>query len=296
MTDDGTYPICDAQIHAPDVPHAGKVGGIDYEVLIAEMDGAGVDRSIVVPPASPGPDPSLNNAAALELAARDMDRLAVMGRFNLTDPTQGETLADWRSVPGMLGVRVSFVLPSNRVLLGEPELDWFWEGAAKANVPIMALVTNEQIPLLGSVANRFEDLRITVDHFGFTPYVHYEDLMEPLHVVIGLAPLPNVSIKASALPDSVSESYPFKSLHDPIEMVIEAFEPRRVFWGSDLTRLKCTYAECLGLFTHELPFLSDLDKEWVLGRGLIEWLEWNVPAALNVKEPSVCGVDSTQVG
>jgi hypothetical protein len=28
------------------------------------------------------------------------------------------------------------------------------------------------------------------------------------------------------------------------------------------------------LFTEELNFLSDNDKEWILGRGIAEWLHW----------------------
>jgi hypothetical protein len=31
------------------------------------------------------------------------------------------------------------------------------------------------------------------------------------------------------------------------------------------------------LFTEELHFLSDNDKEWILGRGIAEWLNWPLP-------------------
>ncbi len=31
------------------------------------------------------------------------------------------------------------------------------------------------------------------------------------------------------------------------------------------------------MFTEELPFLSAADKEWVMGRGLCEWLGWGLP-------------------
>jgi len=89
---------------------------------------------------------------------------------------------------------------------------------------------------------------------------------------------PNVAVKATALPDSVAEPFPFRSLHEPLRQVFEAFGPRRLFWGSDLTRLKVPYSECVRLFTGELPFLTGEDKEWVMGRGVMEWLKWNPPA------------------
>jgi hypothetical protein len=33
----------------------------------------------------------------------------------------------------------------------------------------------------------------------------------------------------------------------------------------------------LTLFSEELQFLSDTDKEWILGRGIAEWLDWPLP-------------------
>jgi hypothetical protein len=32
------------------------------------------------------------------------------------------------------------------------------------------------------------------------------------------------------------------------------------------------------LFTEELPWLTDEDKRWILGRGLCEWIDWPAPA------------------
>ncbi len=28
------------------------------------------------------------------------------------------------------------------------------------------------------------------------------------------------------------------------------------------------------MFTEEMPWLSDEDKAWIMGRGICEWLEW----------------------
>ena len=33
------------------------------------------------------------------------------------------------------------------------------------------------------------------------------------------------------------------------------------------------------LFTEELPWLSSEDKEWMMGRGLCEWLGWPLPSS-----------------
>ena len=37
---------------------------------------------------------------------------------------------------------------------------------------------------------------------------------------------------------------------------------------------RCSYRECVTLFTQELDFLSGDDLEWVMGRGIRECLQW----------------------
>ena len=39
---------------------------------------------------------------------------------------------------------------------------------------------------------------------------------------------------------------------EPIRRVYEAYGPRRMFWNSDFTRLRGTYADCLRLFRDEM--------------------------------------------
>ncbi len=71
-----------------------------------------------------------------------------------------------------------------------------------------------------------------------------------------------------------AQPYPFPDLHDAIHRLVDAFGPRRIFWGTDLTRMPCTYYECITLFTQHLPWLKGEDLEWVMGRGVCEWLGW----------------------
>jgi L-fuconolactonase len=59
--------------------------------------------------------------------------------------------------------------------------------------------------------------------------------------------------------------------------VVDAYGPRRVFRGTDLTRLPCPYRQAVTLFTEELDFLSSDDKEWIMGRGIAEWLGRPLP-------------------
>jgi len=66
-------------------------------------------------------------------------------------------------------------------------------------------------------------------------------------------------------------------LHGYLRQVYDAFGPKRMFWGADLSRLPCTYRQGVTMFTEELPWLHGADLEWVMGRGLCEWLGWTLP-------------------
>ena len=96
--------------------------------------------------------------------------------------------------------------------------------------------------------------------------------------VCTLARRPNVAVKASALPCFTTEAYPFPGLHGFIRRVHDAFGPRRMFWGTDWTRLPVPWRQAVTLFTEELSWLSDEDKEWIMGRAICDWLGWPRPA------------------
>jgi hypothetical protein len=50
-----------------------------------------------------------------------------------------------------------------------------------------------------------------------------------------------------------------------------------MFWGTDITRMPCSWRQCVTHFTEELPWLSARDKELIMGRALCNWLGWNLP-------------------
>jgi L-fuconolactonase len=273
----GRTVVCDAQVHAPHV--ATQAGGIDPDDLVREMDGAGVDRSIIVPLPDRGPDESVHNEAALAIARGNPARFRVMGTFDLTKRANRAFLADWTTPDAMLGARVAFVRDPNLSLLIGDELGWFWSGAEAADVPVM-LFAPGMTQAIRTIAQRHPDLRLIVDHFNLPPRVTYDrhELAAAVTELGMLAAHDNVAIKASALPCSVAETFPFPSLHGAIRRAIDLFGPARVFWGSDLTRLPCRYIDCVRLFTDELPLSAD-EKDWILGRGIMEWLGWTIEIA-----------------
>lgn len=274
--------IVDAQVHiwgantperpwpARHPPHQPQP--ITQDDLLKEMKAAGVDRVVIVPPSWEGE----RNDLALAAAQAHPDRFAVMGRFDPEDPANRKLLATWRQQPGMLGLRFTVHRPTLRPLLTEGKLDWLWPEAEQHGVPIMTLTLHPDLHLLERVAERHPALKLVIDHLG----LHHgkdEEAFAGLDQLLALARRPNIAVKASCLPFFTTDAYPYRRLHPHIRKVYDAFGPQRMFWGSDLSRLPCSYRQCVTLFTEELPWLTAQDKEWIMGRGLCEWIGWKLP-------------------
>ena len=273
--------IVDSQVHlwAADTParpwppgraqDAQKPYAIDKEAVLFQMDLAGVRRVVIVPPSWEGD----RNDVALEAARTYPDRFAVMGRLALGDPASRAKVADWRQQPGMLGMRHTFHSEHYRHFLTDGSADWLWPAAEKAGVPLMVLMPGA-LDQLGRIAAKHPGLKLVLDHVGLNVRSKGPRVWDDLPAVCALAKHPNVAVKASGMPSLSTEKYPFRDLHPHIRTLVDAFGPRRTFWGTDLTRMPCTYYECITLFTEHLPWLKGDDLEWVMGRGVCEWLGW----------------------
>ena len=89
--------------------------------------------------------------------------------------------------------------------------------------------------------------------------------------------IPNVAVKLSGAPSYSSEPYPYRNIHQYIRRIFDAFGPQRCFWGTDITRMPCSYRQCVTMFTEELPWLQGRDKELVMGDAICDWLGWKRP-------------------
>jgi predicted TIM-barrel fold metal-dependent hydrolase len=273
--------IVDSQVHiwGADTParpwppgraaEAQKPYPIGKEALLFQMDLAKVRRMVLVPPSWEGE----RNDLALDAARTHPDRFAVMGRLGLQDPKSRALVADWKRQPGMLGMRFTFHNEHNRPFLTDGSADWLWPAAEQAGIPLMVLVPGS-LDVLDRIAGRHPGLKLVIDHVGLNLRARGPQVFEDLPAVCALAKHPNVAVKASGMPSLSQERYPFRDLHPHIRTLVEAFGPRRTFWGTDLTRMPCTYYECIALFTEHQPWLKGEDLELVMGRGVCEWLGW----------------------
>jgi predicted TIM-barrel fold metal-dependent hydrolase len=244
------------------------------ERALAMMDEAGVDRAVVVPPSWPGD----RNDYALDAARRHPNRFAVMGRIPLQDPKSADLLDRWKEQPGMLGVRVTFLGPAAK-WLDDGTADWFWPAADKARLPIMFLAPGRSA-YMARVAESHPNLRLIVDHMGMSltiEAIRAGNFQVAIDDTLALAMYPNVSVKLSGASNYSREPYPHSDINPHIRRVFDAFGARRCYWGTDLTNglHKATYRQRITHFKDVLDFLSEDDKDLVMGRAIMERLNWS---------------------
>jgi predicted TIM-barrel fold metal-dependent hydrolase len=266
--------IIDSHVHLwatgkPSAAHR-QVSSLTAAELIREMDEAGVDAAVIQPPAW---DAS-SNEVAVEAARLHPERFAVLGWIALERAEALAQVEGWKKRPSMLGFRFTFSEPHQHSWPTDGTLEGLCAAAERAGLPV-ALACGNFLPVVGKIAARHPDLKLLVDHLGAPLRSKDQAAFANLPQLLALAKHPNIAVKASAAPGYSSEAYPFRNIHSYLRAVYDAFGPKRVFWGTDITRMPCTYRQCVTMFTEELPWLSAADKYLVMGRALCNWIGWN---------------------
>ena len=266
-------PIIDAQIHlwrtgTARPPHQAEPFLVDD--AIRGMDEAGIDGAIIHPPASWD---LASNEQAVKAVEAHPDRFAIFGYPPIDPPESGVIIKDWKARPGMLGYRFYFGKPSNRNWPQDGTLDWLWPAAEQAGMPL-ALLAGDWLPLLGEIAERHPDLKLIVDHMGALRGAKGDAAFPNMKELTALASFPKVAVKLTGGPFYADDAYPFKSLHKHYRAMYDAFGPQRLFWGTDITKMPCSWSECLTHF-QEIDWIPEADKSLILGDALCDWIGWN---------------------
>jgi predicted TIM-barrel fold metal-dependent hydrolase len=266
--------IIDAQVHLwtgePAPPHHWRTP-YTIDAALRDMDEAGVDRIVNCPAIW---DPEANHYA-VEAAKEHPGRFATLGWFPL-DNAADEALVDaLLSKPGMLGLRFMLAAPGTGDLLASGGLDWLWAAADQREIAVALMVLPADLPAVGDIAARFPRMRLMIDHLAVLPFLKLPDAAEHLDALVALARHPNVAVKATGVPSMATDGYPFASTHWVLRRVFDAYGAERMFWGTDITRLHCSWRESLTMFTDQLPWLQGRDLELVMGRAVAEWIGWH---------------------
>jgi predicted TIM-barrel fold metal-dependent hydrolase len=271
--------IVDAQVHIwsggkPTNANHRQVAAFTKDDLLKEMDEAGVDAAVIHPPASWDPN---SNELAVEAARQHPNRLAILGNFPLDKPESRGLVDGWKKRPGMLGLRFVFLQPHMKSWPTDGTIDWLWPAAERAGLPI-ALLAGDFLPKVAQIAGQHPKLKLIIDHLGRSGGAKDDAAWASLPSMLALARFPNVAIKATGAPSYSSQPYPYRNIHDHLKRIYDAFGPARMFWGTDITRMPCSWRQCVTMFTEELPWLKGRDLELVMGQAVCDWLGWKITA------------------
>jgi predicted TIM-barrel fold metal-dependent hydrolase len=187
-------------------------------------------------------------------------------------PTVRSHIARVREL-GASAVRVGFFSAESLAVLRSAGMEDCWRAIEAAGVPVMVLPA-AGLSLMDGVIRRYPEMRVCVDHMGVVPRERYASFDGLLSTLLPLAQHGNVAVKLTQIIRSVDEPFPYPSLHQPMQRVVDAFGPSRTFWGSDLTTLGCPYRDCIELARRAFGALAPQDMEQIMGNAICDWLGW----------------------
>jgi predicted TIM-barrel fold metal-dependent hydrolase len=168
------------------------------------------------------------------------------------------------------GVRGFRIVPggSAQTWLDTPGMAMMWATAAKRKLAMCPLIGPDALPSIDRMCTKYPDTPVVIDHLariGSDGSIRDADV----RLLCGLAKHKDVKVKISAFYALGRKQAPYTDLAPLIRRVFEDYGPRRLMWASDCpfqVQNGHSYATSISLIREGLPFLSQEDREWILGR------------------------------
>lgn len=274
--------IIDAQVHCyernrPERPWAGVLTGPDEmtgDQMVTAMDAVGVDGAVLVSPFTMYQyDPSY----VLEVEAKHADRFCLVKPVNPADPAVAESIADWKTKKGTVGIRI-LMRPDVSKDPADPGINGVLAAAAKHSLAVN-LACSGRLDQVAQMAARNPNTQLVVDHLGLVqpqkapaPEQPWTDLPK----LLALATYPNVVVKITGACTLAHDPFPYKDIREPVGRIFSAFTLDRCLWGTDRTRAikLLTYAEGVDSF-RIADWLSDGDRAKLMGGTASKVYKWS---------------------
>ena len=275
-------PIFDAQVHAyernhPGRPWVGTLQGppeVTGDQMVAAMDEVGVDGAVLVSPFSMY---RYDASYAMEVYAAHPSRFRLVKPLDPIDPRVADTIADWASTKGTVGIRV-FLRDTASTDPADPAINRVLATAGRHSLPVNLACTG-RLEQAAQLAARNPNTQVVIDHLGLqqppAPPAPPQPFAE-LPKVLALASHPNIAIKISGACTLSHEPFPYKDIWDPLGRIFDAFSLNRCMWGTDWTRAVAllTYKQGVDSF-RVTDRLSDSDRTTLMGDTLARVYNWS---------------------
>ena len=194
----------------------------------------------------------------------------VVGWIDFSDPDQYVTLERLAANPLVVGLRPDLQdLATDWIL--RPEVAWALRAMAERGLTFDALGRPLHARSLLKLCERHPDLRVVLDH-GLKPAIAAEAFEPWASDMRALATNTTAFCKLSGLVTEAPEDCSIDHLRPWFQVLLEAFGPTRLVWGSDwpVLNLRRDYAWWVDACEELLSELPDADRAAIFGGNALE--------------------------
>jgi predicted TIM-barrel fold metal-dependent hydrolase len=253
------------------------------EQLLREMDGAGIDRAVLI---QMGGFAIKQHRYVARAVSKWPDRFAAVGLVdvNQADPPAGlDALCE---ATGIAGVRLMGRLGDP----GEERVEklaayGLFQRAGQLGLNINLYCESDQVSNIEMLARAFPGVRVSLDHLGICPATTFapdrwgrprfdeEPIPPPTYSrILALARYPNVYVKVSGEYAFSKEPYPYGDVRPMVERIYDVYGAERMMWCSDFPWIveEPGYQKLVALLDRHLPHLTEGEKGLIAGGNALD--------------------------
>lgn len=236
---------------------------VPYELMVEEMNAAGVDKSALVQAATAY---GFDNSYVAEAIAAYPTRFTGVFTIDVMAADAVDKMKYWldRGFSGMRLFTTGSTMPDQATWFDDPRTYPAWEYAARVGIPVCMQMTPSGFPQLAGLLQRFPQVKIILDHLA-KPDITDGPPYAAAASLFALAEHRNLYMKVTPrnlTPPDWGKASPATFF----AKLVGAFGARRIAWGSNFPANKGPLSALLAQSKQSLASLGDDDRAWILGK------------------------------
>lgn len=229
---------------------------VDAEKMLAAMDEAGIERSVLVQASTCyGHD----NSYVADAVAEHPKRFAGVFSVDMLAADAPTRIRHWLG-RGLKGLRVFIAghTTAHDARLDDPRSFPAWRCAVEAGIPVCVQLRAPGLPQLETLLTEFRDARIVLDHMA-------RPAPDDAANLFSLARYSNLFLKFTT--HTVRDAAKGKTTPQAfMRRVVEAFGAKRIAWGSNYPASEGSLGALLAEARQAVSALPAGDQEWIFSR------------------------------
>ncbi len=233
--------------------HVGLTKYVAVEVLLAQMDSAGIDKALLVQYGG-----CHDNAYLKNCMDRFPGRFASLGAVDYDAADAGEQIRREVTEFGLAGLRIPASVQNEAV----------WEAVGELGImaSLSGGIANILHPRVAEYIHRYPRAMFRIEHMGWFPDVEKTPDEPDYERLMGYAAYENTVFMLSGF-YAFGKGYPYNEAVPFIERALERFGAERMMWGSDFPPVSLhETCEMAVNMPRRWTFLSENELEWIMGR------------------------------